>query len=97
MCAPFENNGNSRAFENDVFATYAYRTAEALNLKPIFAVYGGIGLTMGGSGNMPGAKTMYCSCFDGSPVTYPSPNYIILNLGTNDHLWKPVDEYIEVY
>lgn len=97
MCAPFENDGNNRVFENDVFATYAYRTAEALNLKPIFAAYGGIGLTMAGSGNMPGAQTMYCSCFEGSPVTYASPHYIVINLGTNDHLWKSVDEYINGY
>ena len=93
-CSPFENDGNNRVFEDDVFATYAYRTAEKLDFRPIIAAYGGIGLTMGGSGNMPGAATMYCSCFDGAQTNYPDPDYIVLNLGTNDHLWKPAEEYV---
>lgn len=96
-CSPFENDGNNRVFEDDVFATYAYRTAEKLDFRPIIAAYGGIGLTMGGSGNMPGAATMYCSCFDGAQTNYPDPDYIVLNLGTNDHLWKPAEEYVAAY
>lgn len=84
-------------FEDDIFSTYGYLTAHELGFKPLFAGYGGIGLTMGGNGGVPSALSLYDYCFEGAPVTYGHPDYILINYGTNDHHWKQAEEYAASY
>ncbi len=87
----FVEDCNNRPWQDDVTGTYAWRIAEALNLRPFFMGYGAVGLTHGGNGAVPKAADAYPFNFDGNPVTYPSCDYIMLNHGTND--WAFPEEF----
>lgn len=87
---------NNRCFQDDVCATYAWQTARALNLRPIFMGYGAVGATKAGCGNVPSAPEAYPYNFDGSPITRVEPDYILINHGANDKS-KPVELYLEKY
>lgn len=73
-----------RPYQDDVTAAYAWLTAEALDLEPYIMGYGGVGVTKGGSGSVPCAQEAYPYCFAGMPVSYASPDYIVINHGAND-------------
>ncbi len=73
-----------RPYQDDVTASYAWLTAEALDLEPYIMGYGGVGVTTGGSGSVPCAQQAYPYCFAGKPVGYASPDYIVINHGAND-------------
>lgn len=73
-----------RPYQDDVTAAYAWLTAEVLDLEPYIMGYGGVGVTKGGSGSVPRAQEAYPYCFAGTPVQYPSPDYILINHGAND-------------
>lgn len=86
----------NRPYQDDVTATYAYLTAERLNLRPLFMGYGAVGVTRGGCGSVPRAVEAYPFCFNDAPVSYPSPDYILINHGANDRR-NPVKDYLEDY
>ncbi len=86
----------NRIYEDDSCATYAWLTAEHLNLRPIIMGYGAVGVTRSGQGKVPAAPIAYPYNFDGSPITRPQPDIIVLNHGANDAN-KPVDLYLEKY
>lgn len=79
----------NRPYQDDVTATYAYLTAEALDLRPYFMGYGAVGVTKKGCGSVPPAGEAYPYNFAGSPVTYPHPDYILINYGANDRNASP--------
>lgn len=85
-----------RCYQDDVCATYAWRTAKALDLRPIFMGYGAVGTTRAGCGLVPAAPDAYPFNFDGSPITHAGkPRYILINHGANDRRNK--DTYIPCY
>ena len=85
MYAPNKNyDQQNRAFQDDVTATYAWLTAKALGLRSLHMGYGAVGITKSGCGSVPKASLSYPYCFDGHPVTYPDPDYILINHGAND-------------
>lgn len=89
--------GNSNGpLQNDVCADYSRRTAEALNLRSYHCGYGATGLTRSGSGGVPKASEHYPYCFEGAPVPYGHPDFILINHGTNDRDF-PKEEYPAVY
>ncbi len=91
------NDGmNNRPYQDDSTATYAYLTAQNLNLRSLHMGYGAVGVTKGGCGSVPKASEAYPYCFDGHKVEYPSPNYILINHGANDR-GNGKDKYIENY
>jgi hypothetical protein len=75
---------HNRPWQDDVTATYAWLTADALNLRPFFMGYGAVGNTHGGCGSVPKTAEAYPFNFEGSPVNYPSCDYILINHGAND-------------
>ena len=85
-----------RNFYDDVCATYAWQTAEALNLRPVFMGYGAVGVTRAGMGLVPDAASAYPYNFDGSPITHAPSKYVMINHGANDRP-RPVAEYLEKY
>jgi len=86
-----------RCYQDDVCATYAWLTAQALNLRSIFMGYGAVGVTCAGCGGVPNAVEAYPCCFDGSPISHAGvPRYIVVNHGTNDRT-QPVDLYLQKY
>lgn len=83
--APVEDiEWTSRPFQDDATATYAWLTAQALDLEPLIMGYGGVGIWQRGSGSVPRAAEAYPYCFHNAPISYPSPDYILINHGTND-------------
>ena len=52
MLPPLECNALTLAFQNDAAATWAFRTAEALNCRPVIMGYGSVGVTRGGHGRV---------------------------------------------
>lgn len=87
---------NNRAFQDDATATYAALTADILGLRPLTMGYGAVGTTRSGCGAVPKAAEAYPFCFDGAPVTYGHPDYILINHGANDRS-KSEEEYIREY
>jgi hypothetical protein len=86
----------NRIYQDDVCATYAWLTAERLNLRPVFMGYGAVGTTQTGMGKVPPAPESYPYNFDASPVTRSQPDMIVINHGANDRK-KPVELYLEKY
>lgn len=86
----------NRCYQDDVCGTYAWLTAEALNLRPVFMGYGAVGVTRSGQGRVINAVDAYPFNFDGSPVTRPLPDYILINHGANDRP-KPAETYLDRY
>lgn len=93
---PIEPEWYCRTFQDDVFATYGYITAQKLNLRSYHMGYGAVGFTHGGCGNVPAVNDAYDYCFAGAPVTYGHPDYILINHGVND--WRSdVNDYLREY
>ena len=74
----------NRVYQDDVCSTYAWLTAEALDLRPCFMGYGGVGVSKIGCGDVPPAPLSYPYNFDGSPLTRKNPDIIMINHGAND-------------
>lgn len=94
----FEDAGpqETRPFVDDVTATYAYLTAKYFGLKNLHMGYGAVGATHGGQGMVPKAADSYPYCFEGAPVTYPHPDYILINHGANDRS-ATAEQYVSDY
>ncbi len=86
----------NRRFQDDACATYAWLTAEALNLRPIIMGYGAVGVTKSGQGAVPPATEAYLYNFDGSPITHKPADYILVNHGANDR-GAAEELYLEKY
>ncbi len=86
---------HTRLLQDDSAATYAWLTAEKLNLRPVIMGYGSVGATKSGSGSVPMAAKAYPYNFDGSNITH-KPDYILVNHGAND-MNAECDLYIEKY
>jgi len=86
----------SRAIHDDVTATYAWLTAENLNLRDLHMGYGAVGVLRDGQGGVPRVAQSYPYCFDGAKVMYDHPDYILINHGANDR-HRTEEEYIHAY
>ena len=73
-----------RCYQDDVCATYAWLTAEALNLRPVFMGYGAVGVTRAGMGRVPDAPNAYPFNFQNSPITHAPSDFVVINHGAND-------------
>lgn len=93
----YECDQLNRSFQDDVCATYAWQTAEALDLRPIFMGYGAVGVTRAGCGNVPAAALAYPYNFDGSPITHAPADIVLINHGANDRGRKDPVLYCEKY
>lgn len=85
-----------RTYQDDACATYAWLTAEALDLRPVMMGYGAVGCTKSGHGLVPPAPKAYPYNFDGSPITHAPADYVLINHGANDRP-KGVEEYLKRY
>ncbi len=86
----------NRVYQDDVTATYAWLTAEKLNLRPIFMGYGAVGATRSGMGAVPKADEAYPFNFDNSPITHKNSDYILINHGANDR-FEALENYLTNY
>lgn len=75
---------HNRVYQDDVTATYAWLTAENLNLRPIMMGYGAVGATRGGCGGVVSAPQAYPYVFNGVPYEGEEPDYVLINHGAND-------------
>ena len=91
-----EIDGLRRCYQDDVCATYAWLTAEALNLRPIFMGYGAVGTTRAGQGRVPDAAHSYPFNFVNSPISHGSSDFVVINHGANDGGATP-ERYCEGY
>jgi lysophospholipase L1-like esterase len=73
-----------QCYADDACGTYAWYTAEALGLRPIIMGYGAVGATRAGSGEVPPAPEAYPYNFTRSPITRPTPDFVLVNHGAND-------------
>jgi len=78
------NAGADRVFQDDSTATYAWLTAEKLNLRPIIMGYGAVGTTRSGSGAVPKVFDSYPFYSHENPMPSANADYIVINHGTND-------------
>lgn len=92
----YPNDVYNRVYQNDVCATYAWLTAEKLNLRPIMMGYGAVGTTRSGSGSVPAAAIAYPQVFDGCPYTGEHPDIVVINHGANDR-GAPAEKYLAAY
>lgn len=86
----------NRCYQDDVCATYAWLTAEKLDLCPIFMGYGAVGTTRSGQGRVPAVTESYLYNFENSPITHDSADYILINHGANDR-GNGLEKYLEKY
>lgn len=86
----------NRPYQDDVCATYAWITAQRLNLRPIFQAYGAVGLTRIGCGSVPRAGLIYPYVFEGVPYTGEKPDIVVVNHGANDRAITST-EYLQRY
>ncbi len=69
---------------DDSTAGYAWRTAKALNFRPVIMGYGCLGTTKGGAGGVPPVAESYKYYSDGCPMESKNADFIVINHGTND-------------
>lgn len=75
---------SDRVFQDDATATYAWLTAEALNLRPVIMGYGAVGMTKSGCGSVPKVYDSYPFYSYENPMKSTNADYIVINHGTND-------------
>ncbi len=96
MLPPLECNALTLAYQNDAAATWAFRTAEALDCRPVIMGYGSVGATRGGQGRVPAAPQSYPFCYEGVPLDIPQADLVVINHGANDYAATP-ERYAEAY
>ena len=92
----FPADAYNRVYQDDACATYAWLTAEALNLRPIIMGYGAVGVLRGGNGQVPPAPDAYPYNFEHSPISRPEPDFVLINHGANDRR-KEASDYVAAY
>ncbi len=82
----YSNYGNSRdmVYWDDSTAGYAWRTAKALNFRPVTMGYGCLGTTRGGAGGIPPVAESYKCYSNGYTMESQQADFIVINHGTND-------------
>ena len=82
----YSNYGDGRdiVYWNDSTAGYTWRTAKALNFRPIIMGYGCLGTTKKGAGGIPPVAESYKYYSDGYPMESQQADFIVINHGTND-------------
>jgi hypothetical protein len=83
-CTYYSDDVYNRVYQDDVCATYAWLTAEKLNLIPRIMGYGAVGVTKSGSGSVPKAAAAYPYVYDGCSLNEKEADYIVINHGAND-------------
>lgn len=73
-----------RVWRDDATATYAWLTAEKLNLRPIIMGYGAVGTTKAGCGAVPKVYESYPNYCHNNPMPSANADYIVINHGAND-------------
>lgn len=91
-----ENCQRNRVFHDDVCATYAWLTAEKLNLMPRIMGYGAVGATKSGQGSVPKASLAYPYVYDGCHLNEEEPDFILINHGAND-MFASAENYTKEY
>ncbi|MBO7250581.1 MAG: hypothetical protein J6V42_04845 [Clostridia bacterium] len=91
----YEEDDLNRIYQDDVCATYAWLTAEALDLRPVFMGYGAVGVTKPGNSNVPPAPIAYPYNFCESPITH-SADVVVINHGANDRP-NGAERYVQEY
>ena len=79
----YKNDGDM-VYWDDSLAGYAWRTAKALNFRPVTMGYGCLGTTRGGAGGIPPVAESYKYYSDGYIMESQKADYIVINHGTND-------------
>ena len=92
----FELDQMNRGYQDDTCATYAWLTAEALDLRPVFMGFGATGVSKSGMSRVPAAQDAYDYNFDGSPATFEKTDFVLINHGANDRPVAP-EVYKEKY
>ena len=77
-------NDNDMVYWDDSTAGYAWRTAKALNFRPVIMGYGCLGTTKGGAGGVPPVAESYKYYSDGYEMDSKQADFIVINHGTND-------------
>lgn len=77
-------NNNDMIYWDDSTAGYAWRTARALNFRPVIMGYGCLGTTKGGAGGVPPVAESYKYYSDGYEMDSKQADFIVINHGTND-------------
>ena len=85
-----------RVYEDDSMATYAYLTAEKLNMKPVIMGYGSVGMTRSGNGAVPKPLLSYPFCYNNAPYKDAGADIIVINHGANDRA-ATEETYIKTY
>lgn len=93
---PYNFSQKNMVFQNDATATWAFRTAEALGIRPSIMGYGAVGITKGGHGGVPRAIEAYPYVFDKIPAEPSGADIIVINYGANDQR-KTAEEYVSGY
>ena len=87
---------HNRPFQDDATATYAWLTAERLNLRPVICGFGAVGLTRPGKGRVPACPISYPFNYEGSPISFKPCDIVVLNHGANDRAHS-CEEYLAKY
>ncbi len=82
---------------DDSTAGYAWRTAEALDMRPYMMGYGCLGLLRMGAGNVPCICESYAYHSAGNPLPPTDADIVVLNHGTNDRNNPDKAGFIEKY
>ncbi len=80
----YYKSNDDMVYWDDATATYAWLTAEKLNLRPVIMAYGSLGTTQTGAGNIPPVGISYKYYSDGSPMDSINADFIVINHGAND-------------
>ena len=79
------NTNVTDTFRNDVFETWNWKVAVALGGEFGIVGFGGIGINVSGSGNVPNINNSYNQLWNGQSRSFATPpSLVIINLGTND-------------
>ena len=85
----YYKNSTDMIYWNDSTAGYTWRTAKALNLRPVTMGYGCLGTTTGGAGGVPPVGKSYKYYCNGKEMESVQADCIVINHGTNDRKADP--------
>ena len=77
--APYNARQKNMVYLNDSTATYAYLTAEALDMRPVIMGYGSVGITRAGHGGVPKVYDAYPYCYEDAPMQPAGAKIIVIN------------------
>ena len=80
----YRGENRDMVYWDDSTAGYAWRTAKALNLRPMTMGYGYLGITRCGGGGIPPVGESYGFYSDGFSMESNNADFIVINHGTND-------------